>query len=175
MTTCSLTSYYVDLLLYDSSRSTHIFHCSRLQLGPQVARDVIHLYHDTNINSQHDHWGIRASYSPNLMFDQILSCLAAQRGLFYLNEPDWVLHGILPPKNIDPLITGCNSWMKRCCRHRRHGLPVIKHTVIPLHWWRDALVHPDAPQHKNEVQIRHALVSVSWLQHGLRSPPLVGF
>lgn len=38
-----LTSYDVDLVLNNSSRSANVFHRPRLEPGPQVARDVIHL------------------------------------------------------------------------------------------------------------------------------------
>lgn len=49
----------------------------------------------------------------------------------YLYYSDWVLHGVLSSKHIDPLVGSSHRGMQHGLRHGRHQLPLVEHAVVP--------------------------------------------
>lgn len=49
----------------------------------------------------------------------------------YLYYSDWVLHGVLSSKHVDPLVRSSHCRVQHSLRHGRHSLPLVEHTVVP--------------------------------------------
>lgn len=49
----------------------------------------------------------------------------------YLYYSDWVLHGILSTKHVDPLVSSSHCRVHHSLRHGCHRLPLVEHTVVP--------------------------------------------
>ena len=58
----------------------------------------------------------------------------------YLYYSDWVLHGVLSSKHIDPLVSSSHSRVQHSLRHGRHRLPLVEHAVVSGSIMRDVLL-----------------------------------